>query len=202
MIWLTSPTATAAALPAIWLLPSRQRPTTLAERSALRRETARRVIASQFSIPLDGVAIDHDERGRPLLARPLGTGLHLSLATRSGLVALALAHAPVGVDVERIDPLLTPPLAILHTDEREALLALPETARPLAFTRLWCAKEAYVKALGLGFARPPESFAVELVGQSGFTVADPERPGPISGAGRVIENGGQESLAAAIVVLG
>ncbi|MDR6871380.1 phosphopantetheine--protein transferase-like protein [Bosea sp. BE125] len=201
MHWLTSPIA-APALPATWLIATGASPANLAERSALRRETARRIIAAQLGLPIEVITIEHDERGRPLLARPAGTGLHLSLATRAGVVALALARHPVGVDVEQVEPLAAPPLVILHPQERKALLALPEPARPLAFARLWAAKEAYVKALGTGFARSPESFAVTLASQEAFSVSDPEWPHANLGMSRIKENGGQESLAAAVVVLG
>jgi 4'-phosphopantetheinyl transferase len=200
MLWLTSPIA-APTLPATWLIATGASPANLAERSALRRETARRIIAAQLNLPIEAIAIGHDERGRPLLARPAGTELHLSLATRAGVVALALAQHPVGVDVERVEPLTAPPLAILHPQERKALLALPEPERPLAFAQIWAAKEAYVKALGTGFGRAPESFAVTLAAQEAFSVSDPERPTPSSGSSRIIKNGGQESLAAAVVVL-
>ncbi|RDJ23562.1 hypothetical protein DWF00_18900 [Bosea caraganae] len=201
MIWLTSPDATAPALPAAWLIATGKQPANLQERSELRRGTAKRLVAQQFGLEPGSVKLDHDERGRPLLAQPAGTGLHLSLATRGGLVAVALAHGPVGIDVERIDLATEPPLAMLHPQEREALLALPESARPLAFAQLWSAKEAYVKALGTGFLRAPESFAVRLLSTERFEVADPEAPGLATGASRIIENGGQGNLAAAIVVL-
>jgi phosphopantetheinyl transferase len=201
MILLTRANDTATRLPALWLIATGQSPGNLAERSELRRATARAIIARQLGLPPEGVLLGHDPRGRPVLERPADTGLHLSLATRCGLVAIALARRPVGVDVERIDTGSPPPLAVLHPRERTTLLALPEPARPLAFARIWSAKEAYVKALGLGFARAPESFAVELTAPERFDVHDPERPSSVSGTGRVIENGGQESLAAAMVVL-
>jgi phosphopantetheinyl transferase len=202
MIWLTSPTATAATLPALWLIETGTSPANLAERSALRRETARGVLALQLAVPADAIAIGHDSNGRPLLDLPGGTGLQLSLATRSGYVAIALADRPVGVDVERIDSRSELPLTLLHPREREALLDLPPGRRPRAFARLWSAKEAYVKALGLGLVRAPESFCVDLGGEDGFTVTDPDYPGSITGAGRIIKNGGQEILAAAMVTIG
>lgn len=202
MIWLTSRDSTAPTLPAAWLIASGKHPANLKERSRLRRSTAQQLIAQQFNLDRGAVEIEHDERGRPLLAHPAGTGLHLSLATREGLVAVAIAHAPVGVDVEKIDLTAEPPLAALHKQEADALLALPAPARPLAFAQTWSAKEAYVKALGLGFSRPPESFAVRLLSTDRFEVTDPERPGNLIGASRIIENGGQGNLAAALVVLG
>jgi len=201
MIWFHTPDETATALPVVWLIASRRNPVNLTERSALRRGIAHDLIARQFSLPREAVTIEHDEAGRPVLARPAGTGLHISLATRSGLVAVALARAPVGVDVERIEPSVAPPLASLHPNEREALAALPESARPLAFAQIWTAKEAYVKALGTGFLRAPESFAATLLPGGRFSILDPQRPTQALGHGCVHENGGQVSLAASMIVL-
>lgn len=202
MIWLHAPNETATALPVAWLIASGRSPANLNERSALRRGIARELIARQFSLPHESVTIEHDERGRPMLARPAGTGLHISLATRSGLVAVALAHKPVGVDVERIEPSAAPPLASLHPNERDALAALPASARPLAFAQIWTAKEAYVKALGTGFLRAPESFSVTLLPGDRFLIDDAETPTQALGRGLIDKNGGQVSLAAAMIVLG
>ena len=201
MIWLHDPDETATALPVAWLIASGRSPANLTERSALRRGIAHELIARQFSLPPEAVTIEHDEAGRPVLARPAGTGLHLSLSTRSGLVAVALAHRPVGVDVERIDCSAAPPLGSLHPNERAALAALPESARPLAFAQIWTAKEAYVKALGTGFVRAPESFAVTLLAGDRFSVEDRQRPTQALGHGLIAKNGGQGSLAAAMIVL-
>lgn len=201
MTWLTSPSETTASLPAIWLIATDGGPANLAERSALRRMTARDILARQLGVSAGELEIDHDAKGRPLLAGPAGLGLHISLATRLGFVAVALARQPVGVDVERIDQSSPLPFAVLHARERSALLALPEPQRARAFARIWSAKEAYVKALGLGFARSPDSFCVGLNEGDGFTIDDAPLASRIIGAGRIIENGGQEILAAAIVTL-
>jgi 4'-phosphopantetheinyl transferase len=201
MIWLTSPDLTSDRLPAVWIIPTGARPANLAERSALRRGTARAVLARQLGLPADAVTIGHDGRGRPLLAAPGGTGLHLSLATRAGHVAIALALHPVGTDIEVVDSRSPPPLAVLHQLERAALLALPDAMRAEAFARLWSAKEAYVKALGLGFLREPDSFCVTLGVDGSFTIDDPARGGGVAGLSTLMKNGGQEILAAAMVVL-
>ena len=201
MIWLDSPDMTAAALPAAWLIATGARPGNLLERSRLRRDIARRVIARQLGLPMDAVAIGHDAGGRPLLTRPDGARLHVSLATRAGVVAVALAERPVGIDVERIDATAALPLAALHREEAAALLGLPEDARALAFARLWAAKESYVKALGTGFTRAPESFVVRMLSQDRFEVCDAVLGSSEKGISRTIENGGQDILAAAMIVL-
>jgi len=202
MIWLCSPDDSAESLPAAWLVSTPARPATLPERSALRRGMAARILARQLGLPPEAIAISHEPRGRPLVAQPRGSGLHLSLATRAGMVAVALAHNPVGVDVEAVDEAAAPPLGVLHADEMSWLSGQPPERHALAFARLWSAKEAYVKALGTGFSRPPESFAVRLSTEGRITVWDGPRAVAASGVSRTIENGGQEILAAAMVVLG
>lgn len=201
MLWLSSVDETAPALPAAWLIATQAQPANLPERSELRRSLARKLLTRQFALADDAVEIGHEPAGRPLILRPRGSGLHLSLATRSGLVAIALAHRPVGVDIERVALASEPPLAVLHAAERSWLESLPEPARPLAFAQLWSAKEAYVKALGTGFSRAPESFSVQLDGAERFTVSDEQDGRRADGALRLAKNGGHEIMAAALVIL-
>lgn len=194
MNWLASADDLAETLPAAWLVATSEAPRNLDERSRLRRSVGGRVLGLQLGEP---VTIAHEPGGRPFIAgRP---GLHVSLATRAGIVAVALARGPVGVDVEALSEAPFP-LAMLHEAERRSLESLPEAARPLAFARLWAAKEAYVKALGTGFRREPDSFAVTLDGAR-FGVDDPSRPVPARGWLRTTHNGGQVTLAAAAISL-
>lgn len=201
MHWLRSIETTAPSYPAVWLIETAQRPRNLVERSQLRRGTAEAVLARQLGCSEDQVAIAHDPAGRPKLAASQAGRLHISLATRAGIVAVALAEKPVGVDVELVDPAGIIPREALHPDEQQMLGAIETGMRPLAFARLWAAKEAYVKALGTGFTRPPESFAVSLSSPERFRVDDPSRGLRADGVLRTIENGGRETLAAAAIVL-
>lgn len=198
MHWLTSPHALAPSLPAIWVIDTGAAPRTLPERSALRRSTARAVVAAQTGVTADTVTIAHDDAGRPLLP---GTALHLSLATRAGIVAIGLSDRPLGVDVELVQD-DTQAETLLHPEEHSMLASLRGAARGEAFARLWAAKEAFVKALGTGFVTAPDSFRVLLgaAGQ-GFSVHAPGRAVPAIGHDRLIKNGGQDILAAAMVVL-
>lgn len=197
MHWLRSIAATAPSYPAVWLIETQHRPRNLVERSRLRRETAQAVLAQQLGCPDGEVVISHDPAGQPRLAGPHASALHISLATRAGVVAVALARRPVGVDVELVDPDGPLPREALHPDELRTLDATEAVTRPLAFARLWAAKEAYVKALGTGFARPPESFAVSLLAPDRFRIDGVAAEGML----QTIENGGQEILAAAMIVL-
>ena len=201
MHWFDDADAIAPALPAIWLVRTDAKPRNLTERSALRRDTARRIVARQLGCREIDVAIEHDAAGRPLLAAPGASGLCLSLATRSGIVAIGLAQHPLGVDVEAVDAADAPPLDLLHPSERIALDAAAPIERPRVFACLWTAKEAYVKALGSGFRRAPESFAVSLLSEATFRVTDACAPTEAIGAFRSMKNGGHEIMAAAFVVV-
>ncbi|CAH1654173.1 4'-phosphopantetheinyl transferase superfamily protein [Hyphomicrobiales bacterium] len=201
MLWLDSADSVAPALPAVWLIATGTHPRDLDERSVLRRGTARRVLARQLGCREDDVVIAHEPVGRPVLARPEAPEFRLSLATRAGVVAIAVAREPIGVDVERVEAKMAPPLDVLHPDERAFLDATALATRPRAFAQLWAAKEAYVKALGTGFLRPPESFAVSLLSEGAFRVADPLRPADIVGQLHLMKNGDQDILAAAAIVL-
>lgn len=89
--------------------------------------------------------------GRPAVA---GGPLHFSLSHSGDLAYFAVARVPVGVDVEAIPSpeAVVDVLNTLHPDETAELNALPVTGRPLALSRVWCRKEAFLKATGTGLA--------------------------------------------------
>ncbi|MFF0504113.1 4'-phosphopantetheinyl transferase family protein [Streptomyces fimicarius] len=92
--------------------------------------------------------------GRPVLP---GEPLHFSLSHCDGLSLIAVAAAPVGVDVEPVpDPrTLVEAADVLHPMEAVELAALAPMSRPAAFARVWTRKEAYLKGLGIGLGADP-----------------------------------------------
>ncbi len=106
-------------------------------------------------------ALGSSKRGVP---EDAGLQFNLAHSGEVALYALALGQ-PVGVDVEQLRPI--PDLdqiaaRFFSTQERAALQALPPEQRQAAFFNGWTRKEAYLKALGDGLARPLAGFDVSL----------------------------------------
>lgn len=97
----------------------------------------------------------------------------VSVTHTRGLVAVAASveASRIGVDVERLDR-RTRPEAIARRHflprEAEALLALPESARPAPFLRAWTLKEAWGKAAGLAVPAALSRIAFDLVAPPPF----------------------------------
>ena len=103
---------------------------------------------------------------KPMLA-DVGVELQFNVAHSDGLVLVAFARqVEIGVDVElqHYLPDLHPVMrSSFAPAERERIEALPSSAsQHSAFFRCWTRKEAVLKALGWGLARPLDSFVVEL----------------------------------------
>ena len=123
-------------------------PPTGAERVRVQRAHARETLglASDLAGGPAGPWPQEEDGGRPL---PL-EGWHWSISHDAHLTVGGLARVPVGVDTERIqERRLALAERVLSAEER-VLLAHEEPA--LAFTRAWCAKEAVLKARGIGMA--------------------------------------------------
>jgi 4'-phosphopantetheinyl transferase len=155
---------------------------------AVAHVTLRRLLGEHLGQRPEAVALAREPcatcsgpHGRPVLP---GNPVHFSLSHTRGLVMIALAEAPVGIDVEGFpDPgTVTDVASQLHPTERTELAALPAAERPAAFTRCWTRKEALLKAIGVGLN---EELSLTLVGigpqpapQADWLLADlPTDPG-------------------------
>ncbi|WP_405571493.1 4'-phosphopantetheinyl transferase superfamily protein [Streptomyces sp. NBC_01167] len=127
----------------------------------------RRILGERLGLAPEAVTMDREPcahcggpHGRPVVP---GGEVHFSLSHTSGMVLLALASAPVGVDVEIVpnDGTITDVATQLHPRERTELAALPAGERAFGFTRCWTRKEAVLKAAGVGLT---EDVSVTYVG--------------------------------------
>jgi phosphopantetheinyl transferase len=106
-------------------------------------------------------AIRNDPHGQPVVtAWPAPTPVpHISIAHSHGVAVAIAAGAPVGIDIERVAERDAHWLASFTTEgERRQLAAYGDLERVDWITRLWCAKEAFGKRLGLGVDRSAQDF--------------------------------------------
>jgi 4'-phosphopantetheinyl transferase len=108
-----------------------------------------------------------EPHGKPRL---IGAGPEFSLTHSGGIVGVAVAEVPVGVDVEDIahhhsDPVLED--EALTAAERAGLDDASVAERPAAFLQLWTRKEAVLKATGTGLTVPLRDVVVVPTGEPG-----------------------------------
>ena len=88
--------------------------------------------------------------------------------SHSDTIAIAEAvaadtHRGLGVDVERIRSFSeTTCRAFMAPEEYAVYQALPDTEKSACATRLWCLKEAYLKALGTGLRTHPRTIIFDI----------------------------------------
>ena len=107
------------------------------------------------SMGIHGAILHRKENGQPYLT---GCDLQVSISNSHGKVACAVDIAPVGIDIERMDPIKLQMCRHVCTPEEKAyvLAGLPEDgfcedpAVLQRFYEIWTGKEAYFKKLGTG----------------------------------------------------
>ena len=122
--------------------------------------------ATQLCWARERLALAHDNFGAPiLLLDGAPADWRISSSSRENIALFALSREKVGVDVE-IATNAPPAWNVLHEKEKAALAALPLGRQGEAFLRIWTAKEAYLKALGLGLRREPADIGVDPLGRA------------------------------------
>jgi len=161
-----------------------------------RRAATRRLVAQRLGVAASDLEIGRNLNGAPRLLSPQAP-LHLSVSGRADYCAVALASSAIGVDIEPLEPETEPVWSALHPSEAAVVRAAAKPARSEAFLRLWTAKEAYLKALGSGFAREPATIAVDL----DFRLLDNERDVSLAAREwRLVRLAGRKFLIACVVL--
>lgn len=121
------------------------------------RATLRELLGRYAGIEPERVEFHYGPQGKPEM---VGTERwHFNVSHAGDFAAIAIArHAPVGIDIERIDPDF--PRAevareVFTQGEVDALGKIPREAQAAWFFQLWTVKEALLKAGGAGFSLDP-----------------------------------------------
>jgi 4'-phosphopantetheinyl transferase len=128
---------------------------------AQRRTPLLELLAAYLDTPASSVVLDEDARGKPRLASRVSASgaadrleFNWSHSGAFALVALARGCA-LGVDIERFGKgqrSLEIARRFFDPAEADALARLEPAARDRSFIKLWCAKEAVLKAVGEGLS--------------------------------------------------
>jgi 4'-phosphopantetheinyl transferase len=137
------------------------------DRFVLRRGVLRTILGRYLAVGPGDVRFSCGRYDKPFLDRYYhDRPLNFNVAHRRGFALYAVtSRSAVGVDIEYVEPVSDlEDVAAQFFSERElqVLHLVPESARLLAFLRLWTMKEAYLKALGEGLMRPPNQVDVYL----------------------------------------
>lgn len=130
---------------------------------ALRRE----ILSHYANIPARLLAFIQNSAGKPSLYATHGKPpLHFSQSYTADSTVIAIAkEGPLGIDLESWtghEDVEGVARTIFSTAEQAEWHALPGADKLEGFFNAWTRKEAYLKALGTGFSRPPQSFSVQL----------------------------------------
>jgi 4'-phosphopantetheinyl transferase len=144
-----------------FLLPEHRR------RFLARRGIRRDILSRYLRVAPEILKEELSPFGKPYLAPPFSASGLTFNASNSGVFALyAIAlRRQLGVDIERVRHIpdaISIARGYFAPTEWQVLQRCPSSQRDTAFFRCWTAKEAYVKALGLGLSLPLDSFAVEF----------------------------------------
>ena len=136
-------------------------------RFVVRRGLLRTILGCYVGVEADRLQFCYGYYGKPALAETSGGGtLRFNLSHSQGLALYAVTrHREIGVDLECIRPILeAEQIAERYFSARENAVfrALPAHEKLWAFFNCWTRKEAYLKALGDGLARPLDEFDVSL----------------------------------------
>jgi 4'-phosphopantetheinyl transferase len=124
------------------------------------RAHVRRILGETLNQAPEAVEIAIDSHGKPYCP---STALHFNVSHTGADGVIALAMAPLGIDIEAMRP-LEEDIArrFFSPDEVAALNALSSETYWLGFYRCWTRKEAFVKAKGQGLSLPLDGFSVSI----------------------------------------
>ena len=125
-----------------------------------RRRIARAVLGGACHVAPSAIRIEGAPGEAPHAVMPDGVRWSVSFSARRETALIAISRYAIGVDIEDTVAPEAIPLNVLRPDERMMLARLPVEARADAFQHLWTIKEATLKALGTGFALPPEAIRI------------------------------------------
>lgn len=140
-----------------------------------RRALLRSLVSLCLDCRADDVQIRYDAPGAPKIVAsgpvapaPMASreACYVSVSGRGAIAALAVSSHHVGIDLEPLGEHVEIIADVLDYAERAYLASLPLAAARHAFLRIWTAKEAWLKARGIGLNTEPAHLRIEASEQT------------------------------------
>jgi 4'-phosphopantetheinyl transferase len=120
---------------------------------------ARYSVGQYLGKPDQEINLEFGEKGKPHIGNLENT--HFNISHSGHYVVCAVAHAEIGIDVERIRKVnLRIAERFFSPSEIDDLMACDEETRMQYFITLWTIKESYLKAIGRGLTQHLNSFTI------------------------------------------
>ena len=127
------------------------------------RVVARKALAHRCNHAPSAWVFKLGAHGQPMVDPSFG--VYFSISHTRNMTLCVVARCPVGADVEFVDHGLNVgelSSIALSDVERRTLLEKHSQFRLRHLLQVWTLKEAYLKALGVGFSREPSSLEIDL----------------------------------------
>lgn len=142
-------------------------------RFVIARASLRRILSSYLRLDPSKIRFATTEFGKPYLP---DSHLHFNVSHSGDWAVIGIAGRPIGIDIEQICPIkeLDSLVAECFSQaERKQLDAAKDQDKLKGFYRFWCRKEAYLKAIGRGFAHGSMAcLPVPIAGSSACFTSD------------------------------
>jgi phosphopantetheinyl transferase len=133
------------------------------EQFVLCRSGLRQLLATMLGTAPNAIEFRYDRAGKPNLRN--NPSIHFNVSHSVDQAMIAFAHSPIGIDLEIPAPrvrLHTLAESVLSKPERAATRDLPPQQLDSLVLDLWVAKEALLKALGIGLAGGMQRITFQL----------------------------------------
>ncbi len=117
------------------------------------RSALRSLLSEQLHINPREIRFTCGEFGKPMLANPVDQPLHFNISHSGGVMIVAIADQPIGVDIEEVrelDDLFALAKRVFSREIVQEIAGLSAPARKHRFFQHWTLQEARLKAHGLG----------------------------------------------------
>ena len=119
------------------------------------------IASEDLQLPVEDICIERGEYGKPYVRDHEGWQFNISHI--DGLIVIAVADCPIGIDVEKIrEPDYRIAKRFFTKAENEYIDSDVE-GRDVRFFEIWTKKEAYIKYTGKGLREGLKSFDVTLM---------------------------------------